>query len=284
MNTATPLDSVYGVSASAVVTLDTRRGLPVRREAESRRDDGRGIARTRSVTTLDSVTAFDTAGFRPFAADLDQWFGAKRAFDDRTDELQRRDDTNPARWHVAESLLAEAASAVRDSVVRRLFDEELASYREAAGPMLEELRGRLGRLGKPAPDWTLADLDGKEYRLKQFLGRVVVLDFWYRACPWCIRAMPALDALAREFRGKGVVVLGMNTDESLGDARFVVDRLHLSYPSLRCGDLAKKYGVTGFPTLFVIDRRGRISDIRVGFEPDMAERLRRSIRRALGEE
>ena len=99
-----------------------------------------------------------------------------------------------------------------------------------------------------------------------------------------MRAMPKLNDLAREYGDKTLAVIGMNTDAELSDAQFVVDKLGLTYPSLRSGELYKKYGVGGFPTLFVLDARGRVRDIEVGYSPDMKEKLSRAIGAAIGKD
>jgi thiol-disulfide isomerase/thioredoxin len=90
---------------------------------------------------------------------------------------------------------------------------------------------------------------------------VVVLDFWYRGCGWCIKAMPQLNALAGQFEGRPVAVLGMNTDRDEADAKFVSDAMGLKYETLRALGIPEKYGVQGFPTLVVIDPERKVRDM-----------------------
>jgi hypothetical protein len=94
--------------------------------------------------------------------------------------------------------------------------------------------------------------------------------------------MPALNAVAAQFGPKALAVIGMNTDKELSDAQFVVDKLGLTYVSLRSGDLYKKFGVSGFPTLFVLDAKGRVQDIHVGYSPDLSVKLAATVERLLG--
>jgi peroxiredoxin len=70
-------------------------------------------------------------------------------------------------------------------------------------------------IGRTAPAILGEDVDGKPFRLGDYRGKVVVLDFWYRGCGWCIKAMPQLNALAGQFEGRPVALLGMNTDNHL---------------------------------------------------------------------
>ena len=83
-----------------------------------------------------------------------------------------------------------------------------------------------------------------------------MLDFWYRGCGWCIRAMPQMKEVVAHYQAQPVEVFGMNTDDDEADARFVVDKLALNYPTLKADGLPEKYGVRGFPTLVIIDQSG----------------------------
>lgn len=284
MENSSPLDSVYGIRSTAEVLFNTRQGLVVRRESQARSDAGLGESRQTSVAVLDSVSRFEPDRLRTLVADLGRFFAAKREYDSITDAALERHDTLPVVWSEAESVLVRAMARVNDSVVVGLLREEQARHQQTVPTLLAQTRSRLELIGQPAPAWTLPDLDGRVRRLKDFRGRVLLLDFWYRACPWCIRAMPVLDSLAREYPARAVTVIGMNTDKDVADARFVVEKLRLSYLNLLSGEVYKKYGVTGFPTVVVVDRKGRISDIHTGYTPNLRARLERSIRRAVGED
>jgi thiol-disulfide isomerase/thioredoxin len=96
--------------------------------------------------------------------------------------------------------------------------------------------------------------------------------------------MPQLNELAQKYQGKPVAVIGMNTDKDTADARFVVEKLRLSYTNVLARGEDKKYRVQGFPTLFVIDAKGVIRDIHVGYSPDLKEKLSRAIRNVIGED
>jgi thiol-disulfide isomerase/thioredoxin len=113
--------------------------------------------------------------------------------------------------------------------------------------------------------------------LAGYRGKVVVLDFWYRGCGWCIRAMPQLNALAEQFRGRPVAVLGMNTDREKANAQFVVDAMGLKYMTLRAEGIPEKYKVRGFPTLILIDPEGTVRDVHVGYSPTLRAELARAI-------
>ena len=128
-------------------------------------------------------------------------------------------------------------------------------------------------LNKPAAAWTTTDLDGKKHSLAGYRGKVIVLDFWYRGCGWCIKAMPQIKEVTEHFRDRPVVVLGMNTDRKEADARFVAKSLKLNYATLKAAGLPEKYGVQAFPTLIIIDQEGIVRDRHVGYSPNLREEL-----------
>jgi thiol-disulfide isomerase/thioredoxin len=123
----------------------------------------------------------------------------------------------------------------------------------------------------PAPPDAFADLEGHAVRLADFKGRVVLLNFWATWCAPCIREMPSLDRLQAALKARGLSVLAVSLDR--GGAKVIVPfakRLRLEHIGLyhdATGALVKAFGITGLPTSFLIDRRGRI----VGAYPGPAE-------------
>ena len=123
----------------------------------------------------------------------------------------------------------------------------------------------------PAPPETFAALDGTRVRLADFKGRVVLVNFWATWCAPCIFEMPSLDRLQAALGDRGLAVLAVSIDR--GGAKVIrpfAKRLGLEHLGLYHDDkgaLFKAFGVTGLPTTFLIDRRGRI----VGAYPGPAE-------------
>ena len=136
-------------------------------------------------------------------------------------------------------------------------------------------------LGTASEDWTTTDLNGKSHSLQDYRGKVVILDFWYRGCGWCIRAMPQVKEVATRFEGEPVVVFGMNTDRKDEDATFVVEKMGLKYPNLKATGLPEKYKVNGFPTLLILDQEGVIRDIHVGYSPTLRDDVVQAVERLL---
>jgi thiol-disulfide isomerase/thioredoxin len=137
-------------------------------------------------------------------------------------------------------------------------------------------------VGKPSVDWSTTDLEGNPHALKDYRGKVVVLDFWYRGCGWCILGMPQIKDVAAQFQGKPVAVLGMNDDEKEDDATLVVQKLGLTYPNLKAKGLPDKYEIEGFPTLLILDQQGIVREVHVGYSPTLGDDVIKIVEHLLG--
>lgn len=120
--------------------------------------------------------------------------------------------------------------------------------------------------------------------MANYRGKVVLMDFWYRGCGFCIQAMPQLEQVADDFKNDPVVVLGINNDQDEQDARFVADKMHLTYANtLRGPEIPAKYGVHAFPTFIMIDQAGIVRYVRDGYTPQLREELDQAVRSVLSE-
>jgi peroxiredoxin len=120
---------------------------------------------------------------------------------------------------------------------------------------------------KPAPGWTLKDLDGKDVRFDAFKGKVVVLDFWATWCPPCVGEVPRFVGLQRKYAQDGLVVVGVSVDSNgPGPVRAFATKHGVNYPMLMANDqiISAFGGVDSFPTTYIIDREGKIRDRKVG--------------------
>jgi thiol-disulfide isomerase/thioredoxin len=277
----TPLDSVYLISSHAMFLFDAKRGLVIRKEAETEQRWGPFAGKTEAVTTLDSVTHLDTIQARRFESDLAVFLAADSMYGAMLDRASETPAHRQALLDSAKAVMDSGRARVSDSTVRVLFDDEVGSLEEVSLQNDRDAAWRDSLIGKPAPAWSFPGLDGRKHSLKEYRGKVAVLDFWYRGCPWCIRAMPQLNSLARDYADRPVAVIGMNIDRDTADARFVFDKLRLGYTNVLARGQDKKYRVQGFPTLYLIDRRGVIRDIHVGYSPDLGPKLRAAVKRLL---
>jgi thiol-disulfide isomerase/thioredoxin len=189
--------------------------------------------------------------------------------------------TNTPLLTEARETLTKARDASTLPTIRDLLDAQVKKHDQMAQYTRDEAIRRASTVGKPAAEWEAKDLDGKPHALKDYRGKVVVLDFWYRGCGWCIRAMPQVNQLADDFKDQPVAVLGMNTDQKEEDAKFVVEAMSLKYPVLKAEGLPQKYGVRGFPTLVLIGPDGTVRDLHVGYSPTLREEVAKEIRSLL---
>lgn len=112
-------------------------------------------------------------------------------------------------------------------------------------------------LGKPAPDFTLVDLEGNAVTLSSFRGTPVVLNFWASYCPPCVTEHPTFTAAANHYQGK-VQFLGVIYQDKEERIRAFIERLGTWGPTLAdpAGKVAIAYGIYGPPETFFIDSDG----------------------------
>ena len=137
----------------------------------------------------------------------------------------------------------------------------------AASPQFAEtVRVARSVIGQDAPDFELRTADGQTASLSDASGKVVLLDFWGTWCPPCRAAMPNLERLHREKPADAFQLYAIN----VGDPEPVVDRYMaqngFTMPALLDvgGTIRDRYGVTIFPTTFIIGADGKVADVIPG--------------------
>lgn len=131
-----------------------------------------------------------------------------------------------------------------------------ASDGVAPGPIVTPTRARIG---SPAPDFTLSDLNGKPVTLSSLRGRVVVLTFFASWCEPCEQDMPVLEK-AQHAAGGRIAVVGVNYQDFPSDTRAFVKRLGVTFPTLiedsSDNPVAARYDVHAMPDTVFIDAQG----------------------------
>jgi peroxiredoxin/outer membrane lipoprotein-sorting protein len=114
-------------------------------------------------------------------------------------------------------------------------------------------------VGKDAIAFALKDLDGNQVDLQSLKGKVTLLDFWASWCGPCVAELPHIEKLHRDFKDQGLVVLGVN-DEGVEVARAFMTKKAYTFTTLvDVGkEVSRKYGVSGIPQAFIIDREGKV--------------------------
>jgi cytochrome c biogenesis protein CcmG/thiol:disulfide interchange protein DsbE len=121
---------------------------------------------------------------------------------------------------------------------------------------------------RPAPSFTLQDLNGKQVSLSDFKGKVVILDFWATWCGPCVMEVPHFVALYEQYKDKGFAMVGISVDRGgISAVKSFVEKYRVNYPVLMTdGQVEKAYGdITSIPTTFVIDSAGSIRRTYVGY-------------------
>jgi thiol-disulfide isomerase/thioredoxin len=128
---------------------------------------------------------------------------------------------------------------------------------------------KMDLVGAPAPAWTnTASLAGAPASLAQLKGRVVIVDFWASWCGPCRMLAPRLSGLKDKLGAQGLSVVGITTDDAERAAVFA-ERHQMRYGIVvdKDGDTSRAYGITGLPTMLLIDKKGVVREVFVGFDP-----------------
>jgi peroxiredoxin len=115
------------------------------------------------------------------------------------------------------------------------------------------------KLGEPAPNFQLRDLDGHLVTLSDLRGKVVLLNFWATWCGPCRVEMPAMEQLYRRFLRKDFEILAVSTDaQGVAVTRPFQQENHLTFPILHDADylVGLTYGARTLPMTFMVDRQG----------------------------
>lgn len=120
---------------------------------------------------------------------------------------------------------------------------------------------------QPVPDFTAPTLRGEPFRLSAHRGQVLVINVWATWCPPCRLEMPGLNALQRQFRGRDVLVVGLNVNEGgVEAARSFVEERDIAYPQVDGRQAAyRHFPGDAIPRTYLIDRQGRIRFEHTGF-------------------
>jgi thiol-disulfide isomerase/thioredoxin len=165
-------------------------------------------------------------------------------------------------------------------------------------------------IGKPAPE-IAGDfgINGKAVKLKDLKGKVVLVDFWAVWCPPCVRSFPELNTLSKEFKDKGLEVVGVtayegrfNFDKDKGQlvrakvskeeeqtmlkdftSHHKLDYRVIAMPSDDAKTVYQDYKVKGIPQAVLIDRKGNVQMVKVGFSEENFKDLSKKIKELLDE-
>jgi thiol-disulfide isomerase/thioredoxin len=151
--------------------------------------------------------------------------------------------------------------------------------------VMEAQRSKLMPDGAATPSFQMERYGGGKLALSDLRGKVVMLDFWATWCPPCQEELPSLVKLAKEYEGKGLVFVAASRDDDDVKEEVVDQFVKRSLPDLgpyvvyASDDMARAYQIEALPTLYFLDRDGKVTDAVRGLMPE--ESIRRRIENAL---
>ena len=126
-----------------------------------------------------------------------------------------------------------------------------------------------GELSGPAPDVTLKSTDGKNIRLADLKGNVVMVNFWASWCGPCRQEMPLLEKMYNDYKDAGFVLLGVNVDAEAEDRDKFLKETTVTFPILDDSDntATEEFGVEAMPSSYFVDKDGNLAYLHKGYKP-----------------
>jgi len=136
-----------------------------------------------------------------------------------------------------------------------------------------------------APNFTLKNRSGKNIKLSELRGQVVMINFWASWCGPCRQEMPILEKLYKKYKSLGFVILGVNVDEDRKQAESLLKQIPVSFPILFDTDnkISAKYNVTAMPSSYFVDRDGKLRSEHKGYLPEYEQLYKNEIKKLIRE-
>jgi len=150
------------------------------------------------------------------------------------------------------------SSVVEESLKGKVPGEENKKLLEEATKKLSEL--------------SFLTLDGKEVKLSDYKGKVVLVNFWASWCPPCKEEMPIFEKVYQKYNDKNFVILAVNMDTSEGALKEFLEKNRYSFPIVRIKGEAG-LNIPGLPTSYLVDKDGSVKKIRLGVYRELEEDL-----------
>lgn len=239
---------------------------------------------------MDGMTAMIAAS-RPFEAKLRAMQGVpgstpeemQKVFNDYQNVFSDFIDNNPnnpaaafAMLHLEDERFLEEYAKLGDGAKASILFpmvEKSKSYMEESVAS-QRLQSELEQGLRPAPDFSLPDVNGQSISLSDFKGKWVILDFWGSWCGWCIKGFPGLKEAYKKYSGK-LEIVGVDCGDTEEAWRKALIKFELPWVNVYNDSkkdtpdrIDKLYGVRGFPTKIIISPEGKIKKIFTGEDPE----------------
>jgi len=137
--------------------------------------------------------------------------------------------------------------------------------------------------GSTAPDFALKSASGRNIRLSELRGQVVLINFWASWCGPCRQELPLLEKLQERYRSAGFTLLAISIDDDRKNADAMLGKLGVKLVPLYDGDkrVAKRYDVDTMPATLIVDRDGRVRYVHRGFLSGYEQKYEQQVRELL---
>ncbi len=151
--------------------------------------------------------------------------------------------------------------------------------------VLASTTGWAASISGAAPNFTLKNLDGKNIKLSELSGDVVLINFWASWCGPCLQEMPLLNAIHKKYEPLGFTVLGVNVEENSANAKAFLAERGVDFPILldSKNQVSKLYDVVAMPTTVVVDRDGNMRFLHQGYKAGDENEYRKMVKKLVRE-
>ena len=141
------------------------------------------------------------------------------------------------------------------------------------------------KLSGTSHDFTLPSNSGKNVRLSELRGEVVMINFWASWCGPCQQEMPILEELYQRYNRAGFTILGVNVEPDSEEANKILNNVKISFPILydKKSVVSELYNVEAMPSTVIIDRSGNMRYLHRGYKPGYEDEYKTQIKELIRE-